>query len=59
MEIDVCDTGSEAQYDRLRPLSYQKADAILVCYAVDNPRTLESAEQKVCAIPNCQPKRGY
>ena len=34
-ELTLWDTAGQEEYDRLRPLSYQKADVVLVCYSID------------------------
>jgi len=39
-------TGQE-DYDRLRPLSYPQTDVFLVCFALDNPSSLENVRAKV------------
>lgn len=37
----------QEDYDRLRPLSYQEADLVLVCFDVTNPTSLENVLIKV------------
>ena len=34
-ELTLWDTAGQEEYDRLRPLSYQKADVVLVCFSID------------------------
>ena len=40
------DTAGQEEYDRLRPLCYDGADVVLVCYAVDDPVSLDNVRQK-------------
>ena len=35
IELTLWDTAGQEDYDRLRPLSYQKTDVILVCFSID------------------------
>uniref|UniRef100_H3BGC5 Ras homolog family member F, filopodia associated n=2 Tax=Latimeria chalumnae TaxID=7897 RepID=H3BGC5_LATCH len=35
--LNLYDTAGQEDYDRLRPLSYQNADLVLICYDVTNP----------------------
>ncbi|KAK3522113.1 hypothetical protein QTP70_025258 [Hemibagrus guttatus] len=37
IQLNLYDTAGQDDYDRLRPLSYQDANLILVCYDVTNP----------------------
>lgn len=39
-------TGS-AYYDNVRPLAYPDADAVLICFDVSRPETLDSVTKKV------------
>lgn len=42
-------------YDRLRPLSYQEANLVLVCFDVTNPTSFENVLIKViAALTTCQ-----
>ncbi|CAO3588461.1 unnamed protein product [Absidia cylindrospora] len=40
------DTSDEEGYERLRPLSYPKTHAIMICYAVNNRNSLEQVQKK-------------
>jgi Ras family protein A len=43
IELALWDTaGQEDPDDRLRPLSYQEANAFLVCFSIDSPDSLEN-----------------
>lgn len=42
IQLNLYDTAGQDDYDRLRPLSYQNADLILVCYDVTNPTSYEN-----------------
>jgi small GTP-binding protein len=40
------DIGGREEYDRLRPLSYPETNFFIVCFAVDNPHSLENVKSK-------------
>ncbi|KAK5878947.1 hypothetical protein CesoFtcFv8_024305 [Champsocephalus esox] len=42
IKLNLYDTAGQDDYDRLRPLSYQEADLILVCFDVTNPTSFEN-----------------
>ncbi|XP_019937460.1 rho-related GTP-binding protein RhoF [Paralichthys olivaceus] len=42
IKLNLYDTAGQEDYDRLRPLSYQEADLILVCFDVTNPTSFEN-----------------
>ena len=46
MELALWDTAGQEDYDRLRPLSYPDTDVILMCFAIDNPDSLENIRDK-------------
>ena len=35
VEMTLWDTAGQEHYDRLRPMSYEHADVILICFSVD------------------------
>lgn len=41
-KLNLYDTAGQDDYDRLRPLSYQEADVVLVCFDVTNPTSFEN-----------------
>ncbi|XP_028830389.1 rho-related GTP-binding protein RhoF [Denticeps clupeoides] len=41
-QLSLYDTAGQDDYDRLRPISYQDADVVLVCYDVTNPTSFEN-----------------
>jgi len=45
-ELTLWDTAGQEEYDRLRPLSYQKADVVLVCFSIDSPDSMANVELK-------------
>jgi GTPase SAR1 family protein len=51
-EILFFPRSGQKDYDRLRPLSYAKADVLLICFAIDNPHSLTSV--KVKWVPEVQ-----
>jgi len=46
VELALWDTAGQEAYDRLRPLSYPDADAVFICYAVDDPTSFENVAEK-------------
>lgn len=46
LELSLWDTAGQEEFDRLRSLSYDDTHAIMLCFAVDNPDSLENVEQK-------------
>lgn len=48
MVTSVCfsPTGS-AYYDNVRPLAYPDSDAVLICFDISRPETLDSVLKKV------------
>ncbi|KAK2819124.1 hypothetical protein Q5P01_024685 [Channa striata] len=42
IQLNLYDTAGQDDYDRLRPLSYQEANLILVCFDVTNPTSFEN-----------------
>lgn len=47
----LCVSGQE-DYDRLRPLSYQSTNVVLICYDVMNPTSYDNVAAKVRGFPN-------
>lgn len=41
-KLNLYDTAGQDDYDRLRPLSYQEASVVLVCFDVTNPTSFEN-----------------
>lgn len=46
VELALCDTAGQEEYDRLRPLSYPETDVILICFAIDYPTSLMNVKDK-------------
>lgn len=46
VELALWDTAGQEDYDRLRPLSYPDTDAILMCFSVDSPDSLQNIAEK-------------
>uniref|UniRef100_A0A3Q1JKG3 Ras homolog family member F n=1 Tax=Anabas testudineus TaxID=64144 RepID=A0A3Q1JKG3_ANATE len=42
IQLNLYDTAGQDDYDRLRPLSYQEANLVLVCFDVTNPTSFEN-----------------
>ncbi|KAG8801557.1 Rho GTPase, partial [Serendipita sp. 399] len=46
IELSLWDTAGQEEFDRLRSLSYAETHVIMLCFAVDNPTSLENVETK-------------
>jgi Rho family protein len=46
IELSLWDTAGQEEFDRLRSLSYDDTDLIMLCYAVDSKDSLENVESK-------------
>lgn len=44
--LNLYDTAGQEDYDRLRPLSYQNAHLVLICYDVMNPTSFDNVTVK-------------
>ncbi|KIL56087.1 hypothetical protein M378DRAFT_60906, partial [Amanita muscaria Koide BX008] len=46
VELALWDTSGSEDYDRLRPLSYPDSHVILICFAIDDPDSLDDVQEK-------------
>ncbi|XP_078064868.1 rho-related GTP-binding protein Rho6-like [Mustelus asterias] len=46
VELSLWDTSGSPYYDNVRPLCYSDSDAVLLCFDVSRPETLDSAVKK-------------
>lgn len=46
VELSLWDTAGQEEFDRLRSLSYDDTHAIMLCFSVDSPDSLENIETK-------------
>ena len=46
VELAFWDTIGNEEYDRLRPVSYQFTDVILMCFSIDRPESLANVRKK-------------
>ncbi|KAF9258400.1 hypothetical protein L218DRAFT_964473 [Marasmius fiardii PR-910] len=46
VELPLWDTAGTEEHDRLRPLSYPDTHVILICFAIDNPGSLNHVKEK-------------
>ncbi|XP_030642018.1 rho-related GTP-binding protein RhoE-like [Chanos chanos] len=46
VELSLWDTSGSPYYDNVRPLSYPDADAVLICFDISRPDTLDSVLKK-------------
>lgn len=55
VELSLWDTAGQEEFDRLRSLSYDDTHAIMLCFSVDSPDSLENVETKWVAeiAENC------
>lgn len=47
VELSLWDTAGQEDFDMLRSLSYADTHVIMLCFAVDNPISLENVESRV------------
>ncbi|KAJ3039696.1 hypothetical protein HK097_002762 [Rhizophlyctis rosea] len=45
-EVELIDTPGSEDLDRLRPFSYDGAQVVLLCFAINDPRSLANVEEK-------------
>uniref|UniRef100_A0A8C9BY25 Ras homolog family member F, filopodia associated n=1 Tax=Phocoena sinus TaxID=42100 RepID=A0A8C9BY25_PHOSS len=59
--LNLYDTAGQEDYDRLRPLSYQNTQLVLICYDVMNPTSYDNVLIKVRPLsqPACLWRRAY
>ncbi|XP_072542631.1 rho family GTPase 3b [Salminus brasiliensis] len=46
VELSLWDTSGSPYYDNVRPLSYPDADAVLICFDISRPETLDNVLRK-------------
>ncbi|XP_061561291.1 rho-related GTP-binding protein RhoN-like [Phycodurus eques] len=46
IELNMWDTSGSAYYDNVRPLAYPDSDAVLICFDISRPETLDSVVKK-------------
>ncbi|XP_016305606.1 rho-related GTP-binding protein RhoN-like [Sinocyclocheilus anshuiensis] len=46
IELNMWDTSGSSYYDNVRPLAYPDCDAVLICFDISRPETLESIPKK-------------
>ena len=46
ISLYIWDTAGQAEYDRLRPLSYPNTDVFIICYSTTSRTSLENAKAK-------------
>ncbi|ROT41067.1 protein RHO3 [Sodiomyces alkalinus F11] len=46
LELSLWDTAGQQEFDRLRSLSYDDTDVVMLCYSVDSRESLENVESK-------------
>ncbi|KAL7714636.1 Rho-related protein racG [Entamoeba marina] len=44
--LELCDTATQEDYDRLRLLSYPGTDVFIIYYLIDSPKSFEHVENK-------------
>ncbi len=46
IELSLWDTAGQEEFDRLRSLSYDNTDVVVLCFSVDSKDSLENVESK-------------
>jgi small GTP-binding protein len=44
--MHLWDTAGQEEYDRLRPMSYNKCDVVLICFALNNQESLKNVSER-------------
>lgn len=52
VELNLWDTAGQADYDKVRPVSYPETHLFLLCFSVDQPNSLRSVADKWAAEIN-------
>ncbi|NWV16984.1 RND1 protein, partial [Origma solitaria] len=52
VELSLWDTSGSPYYDNVRPLCYSDSDAVLLCFDISRPETLDSAAKKSSSVPH-------
>ncbi|KTG38466.1 hypothetical protein cypCar_00031540 [Cyprinus carpio] len=47
IQLNLYDTAGQEDYDRLRPLSYQEVNLVVICYDVTNPTSFDNVTIKI------------
>lgn len=50
VELALWDTAGQEDFDRLRPLSYNDTDVVLIVFAINHRPSLENVKDKVCFV---------
>ncbi|RXM96311.1 Rho-related GTP-binding protein Rho6 [Acipenser ruthenus] len=50
VELSLWDTSGSPYYDNVRPLCYSDSDAVLLCFDISRPETIDSALKKGSAV---------
>ena len=46
VHLQLWDTAGQAEYDRLRPLSFQETDVFIICFAVNSKQSFENVKTR-------------
>ncbi|XP_045924856.1 rho-related GTP-binding protein RhoG-like [Micropterus dolomieu] len=46
VNLSLGDTAGSEEYDRLRPLSYNEVNVIIICFSIDSPTSYENVKRK-------------
>ncbi|ELP84242.1 Rho GTPase, putative [Entamoeba invadens IP1] len=46
ISMELWDTAGQEEFDRIRPLSYKDTDVFILCFAVDNDRSIKNLTSK-------------
>lgn len=59
VELTLWDTAGQEEFDKLRSLSYADTHVVVLCFAADNPVSLENVESRVSSTspPLVSPSR--
>jgi Rho family protein len=55
VEMTLWDTAGQEEFDKLRTLSYADTHVVVLCFAADNPVSLENVETRVSDTSQTSP----
>ena len=47
VQLTLWDTAGQEEYEGLRPLTYNRASVVLICFAIDDPRSFNNVQDIV------------
>ena len=51
LQLRLCDTAGQEDYDRLRPLSYDESSIVIITFSINSRTSFNNIRQKVSVLP--------